>query len=142
MWLGGSVDQFYVDVAGLFRDQAINITDLRSFVRRIGCFVHFAVITQHVYRLALALRINMIPDLLQSITYVIPFIFPITRYYTNPKYKDVLCKMPLAAKVFNHTKRLTLLASTALSFQMCPSNFHSNDVMSFAPKISLFVLKL
>jgi hypothetical protein len=82
MWLGGSVDQFYVDVAGLFRDQAINITDLRSFVRRIDWFVHFAVITQHVCRLALALRINMIPDLLQSITYVMPFIFPITRYYT------------------------------------------------------------
>ncbi len=25
---------------------------------------------------------------------------------------------------------------------MCPSNFRSNDVVSFAPKISLFVLKL
>ena len=25
---------------------------------------------------------------------------------------------------------------------MCPSNFRSNDVLSFAPKISLFVLKL
>jgi hypothetical protein len=51
-------------------------------------------------------------------------------------------KMPLAAKVFNSTKRLVLR-----SFQMSPSNFHSNGNprgvrLPFAPKISLFELKL
>jgi hypothetical protein len=50
--------------------------------------------------------------------------------------------MPLTAKVFNRTKRLILG-----SFQMCPSNFHSNAFparrpLSFAPKTSFFVLKL
>jgi hypothetical protein len=56
-------------------------------------------------------------------------------------------KMPLAAKVFNRTKRLSLWAPIALSFQICPTNFHSNDFptrrpLPFAPKKSLFVLKL
>jgi hypothetical protein len=56
-------------------------------------------------------------------------------------------EMPLAAKVFNRTKRLSLWAPIALSFQIYPSNFHSNDFPArrpppFTPKTSLFVLKL
>jgi hypothetical protein len=51
-------------------------------------------------------------------------------------------RKPLTTKVFNRTKRLILG-----SLQMCPSNFRSNGIprgvrLPFAPKISLFVLKL
>jgi hypothetical protein len=58
IWLGGSVGQFYVDPAGLFHEQAINITALRNFVRRVGWVVHFVVITQLICRLVLALLIE------------------------------------------------------------------------------------
>jgi hypothetical protein len=56
-------------------------------------------------------------------------------------------RKPHTTNVFNRTKKLGLWAPTALSLQICPSNFRSNDIprgvrLSFAPKISLFVLKL
>jgi hypothetical protein len=37
-------------------------------------------------------------------------------------------KRPLAAKVFNRTKRLILG-----SFQTCPFNFHSNGILAICP---------
>jgi len=56
-------------------------------------------------------------------------------------------KEAAATKVFNRTKELILWAPTALSLRMHPFKFHLNDVprgvrLSFAPKTSLFVLKL
>jgi hypothetical protein len=67
--------------------------------------------------------------------------------YSFSTAKKSIQKMPLAAKVFNHTKRFILWAPTALSLQRCPSNFRSNGFprgvrLPFAPKISLFVLKI
>jgi hypothetical protein len=46
-------------------------------------------------------------------------ILNICKMARRAKYKDILCKMPLATKVFNRTKRLVLWAPTALSLQMC-----------------------
>jgi hypothetical protein len=70
-------------------------------------------------------------------------ILNICKIAQSAKYKDVLCKMPLATKVFNRKKWLGLWAPTSLSLRMYPFTLHSNEFparrpLSFTPKISHF----
>jgi hypothetical protein len=67
---------------------------------------------------------------------------PCCSIYFLPTTAKSKQKVPFATKILNRTKRLI-----SGSFQMCPSNFYSNDIprgvrLPFAPKISLFVLTL
>ena len=50
------------------------------------------------------------------------------------KVQDVLCKMPLAAKVFNRKKWLILE-----SLRMYPFKLHSNGVLAICPKNKPFL---
>jgi hypothetical protein len=61
--------------------------------------------------------------------------------YSGVYTRDVLCKMLIAKKFLTAQKGLFLGANRVVVTNV-PSRLHSNDVMSFAPRISHFLLKL